>query len=117
MTDTPVTTYTVTVNNGAGEGGSISPSGDISVREDGDKKFTITAEFTAESTEQEPANGAKKNYFNDISPKNWFANDVMWVYENGLMLGVGDTIFAPDGMDPRGMIVTILHRFVVNVAK
>ena len=35
---------------------------------------------------------------------------VLFVYENGIMNGVSDTAFDPDGTLTRGMIVTILYR-------
>ena len=48
--------------------------------------------------------------FADAAPGDWFYGDLVYVYENGLMDGVSDTLFAPDGAVTRGMIVTILHR-------
>ena len=48
--------------------------------------------------------------FADAAPGDWFYGDLVHVYENGLMDGVSDTLFAPDGAVTRGMIVTILHR-------
>ena len=48
--------------------------------------------------------------FDDAEPGDWFYGDLVYVYENGLMDGVSDTLFAPDGAVTRGMIVTILHR-------
>ena len=40
----------------------------------------------------------------------WFYENVGYVYENGLMNGVSETLFEPNGTVTRGMIVTILHR-------
>ena len=48
--------------------------------------------------------------FADAAPGDWFYGDLVYVYENGLMDGVSETLFAPDGAVTRGMIVTILHR-------
>ena len=48
--------------------------------------------------------------FADAAPGDWFYGDLVYVYENGLMDGVSETLFAPDGAVTRGMIVTIMHR-------
>ena len=48
--------------------------------------------------------------FTDVKTRDWFYDNVVYVYENGLMDGVSDTLFDPDGTVTRGMIVTILHR-------
>ena len=54
--------------------------------------------------------GTGVNPFTDISEKDWFYGDVMFVYENGLMLGTSKTLFSPHGTAMRGMMVTILWR-------
>ena len=55
-----------------------------------------------------PGTGA--NPFTDVSEKDWFYGDVMFVYENGLMLGTSKTLFSPHGTATRGMMATILWR-------
>ena len=57
---------------------------------------------------ENPGTGA--NPFTDVSEKDWFYNDVMFVYENGLMLGTSKTLFSPHGTATRGMMATILWR-------
>ena len=54
--------------------------------------------------------GTGVNPFTDISEKDWFYGDVMFVYENGLMLGTSKTLFSPHGTATRGMMATILWR-------
>ena len=54
--------------------------------------------------------GTDVNPFTDISEKDWFYGDVMFVYENGLMLGTSKTLFSPHGTVMRGMMATILWR-------
>ena len=54
--------------------------------------------------------GTGVNPFTDISEKDWFYGDVMFVYENGLMLGTSKTLFSPHGTAMRGMMATILWR-------
>ena len=54
--------------------------------------------------------GTDVNPFTDISEKDWFYGDVMFVYENGLMLGTSKTLFSPHGAVMRGMMATILWR-------
>ena len=54
--------------------------------------------------------GTDVNPFTDISEKDWFYGDVMFVYENGLMHGTSKTLFSPHGTVMRGMMATILWR-------
>ena len=58
--------------------------------------------------DKNPNTGA--NPFTDVSEKDWFYGDVMFVYENGLMLGTSKTLFSPYGTATRGMMATILWR-------
>ena len=58
--------------------------------------------------DKNPNTGA--NPFTDVSEKDWFYGDVMFVYENGLMLGTSKTLFSPHGTATRGMMATILWR-------
>lgn len=48
--------------------------------------------------------------FTDVSEKDWFYEDVAYVYANDLMKGTSETTFSPDVTTTRGMIVTILYR-------
>ncbi len=48
--------------------------------------------------------------FTDVNAGDWFYNAVCDVYENDLMKGVEETVFAPDKTTSRAMIVTILAR-------
>ena len=69
----------------------------------------------AERVDELYMNGSKTVYaawepFDDAGRGDWFYDSVVYVYENGLMDGVSDTLFDPDGTVTRGMIVTILHR-------
>ena len=58
--------------------------------------------------------------FADVPTAAWYADAVQYVYENGLMTGVSESEFGPDGTATRGQIVTILWRLagspVVNYA-
>ena len=54
--------------------------------------------------------GTGVNPFTDVSEKDWFYGDVMFAYENGLMLGTSKTLFSPHGTTTRGMMATILWR-------
>ncbi|WP_454941426.1 S-layer homology domain-containing protein, partial [Evtepia sp.] len=48
--------------------------------------------------------------FTDVSETDWFHDAVQYVYDNGLMGGVGDGQFAPNATTNRAMVVTILYR-------
>ena len=56
------------------------------------------------------------NPFTDVSKKDWFYNDAMFVYKNGLMLGTSKTLFSPHGTVTRGMMATILWRMEGSLA-
>ena len=58
--------------------------------------------------DENPGTGA--NPFTDVSEKDWFYGDVMFVCENGLMLGTSKALFSPHGTATRGMMATILWR-------
>ena len=67
-----------------------------------------------------PATGTGAFPFVDVDTDDWFFEDVAYVYDKGLMNGVGDNLFAPEISTDRAMIVTILWRMegcpVVNYA-
>ena len=69
------------------------------------KDMTVYAGWRVD---ENPDTGA--NPFTDVSQKDWFYGDVMFVYENGLMLGTSKTLFSPHGTATRGMMATILWR-------
>ena len=48
--------------------------------------------------------------FTDVSETDWFHDAVRYVYDNGLMDGVGDGQFAPNATTTRAQLVTILYR-------
>lgn len=48
--------------------------------------------------------------FKDVKPSHWFYNDVMNVFNSGLMNGTSEDTFSPNTAITRGMIVTILYR-------
>ena len=48
--------------------------------------------------------------FDDAGRGDWFYDSVVYVYENGLMDGVSDTLFDPDGTVTRAQLVTMLWR-------
>lgn len=48
--------------------------------------------------------------FTDVSPSDWFYEDAVWAYENGVMVGVSDSLFAPRREVSQATIVTVLAR-------
>ena len=69
------------------------------------KNMTVYAGWRVD---ENPGTGV--NPFTDISEKDWFYGDVMFVYENGLMLGTSKTLFSPHRTAMRGIMATILWR-------
>ena len=49
-------------------------------------------------------------YFSDVKETDWFYGDVKFVWEEGLMVGISDTLFASHAHTTRAMVVTILWR-------
>ena len=136
--------YTITAS--AGTGGSISPSGNVSAREDTDKTFTITpnsgyhisdvlvdgksigavTSYTFEDVQEKhtiEAVFAKDNSdtgvynpFTDVHPDDWFYEAVMFVYQNNLMNGTSATTFSPNDATTRAQIATIFYRMAGSPA-
>jgi len=124
------------IKSTAGTGGSISPSGSVSVADGGDKTYTITASdgyeiedvlvdgvsvgtvgsYTFENVKKAhtiTASFAEKkvvNPFTDVENGDWFYDSVMYEYKNGLMNGTASDTFSPNGGMTRGMFVTVLYR-------
>lgn len=77
-------------------------------------KAEITAKFKKIDAVPNPSDKPEptdwNNPFVDVSNNDWFYNSVKYAYENGLMYGVSNTEFAPDGDVTRAMFVTVLYR-------
>ena len=54
--------------------------------------------------------------FTDVAPEAWYAGEVGYVAENGLMSGVSNGLFAPDQVMSRAMLATVLYRMVGSPA-
>ena len=50
------------------------------------------------------------NPFTDVKESDWFYDDVMFVYKNGLMTGTSATTFSPYSNTTRAQIATIFYR-------
>lgn len=59
---------------------------------------------------REEAEPAAARFFEDVTEDNWFAGDVAYCVEHGLMRGTGETSFSPRGLTTRAMLVTVLYR-------
>ena len=128
-----------TIQATAGTGGSISPSGNVSVREGKDQTFTITPDkgyavsnvkidgksigavksYTFENVSRThtievifmKANGnPQTGVFVDVATGSYYEDAVDWAVENGITQGTDDTHFSPDGICTRAQAVTFLWR-------
>ena len=128
-----------TIKATAGSGGSISPSGNVSVREGSDQTFTITPDkgyavsnvkidgkrigavksYTFENVRRThtievifmKANGnPQTGVFVDVATGSYYEDAVDWAVENGITKGTDDTHFSPDGICTRAQAVTFLWR-------
>ena len=48
--------------------------------------------------------------FTDLDPNGWYHDGINYMIENGMMNGVGNGMFEPNGSVTRAMLVTILYR-------
>ena len=128
-----------TIKATAGTGGSISPSGSVSVREGRDQTFTITPDksyavsnvkidgksigavksYTFENVRRPhtievifmKANGnPQTGVFVDVATGSYYENAVDWAVGNGITQGTDATHFSPDGICTRAQAVTFLWR-------
>ena len=122
-----------TIKATAGAGGSISPSGNVSVREGRDQAFTITPDkgyavanvkidgrsigavksYTFENVRRNhtiEVSFARANEFIDVPAGSYFYEAVMWAVENGVTTGISASRFDPDGICTRAQAVTFLWR-------
>ncbi len=49
--------------------------------------------------------------FTDVSPADWYYDQVRWAVKNGIVNGMGDGTFAPNASITRGQMATILFRY------
>ena len=105
---TPGTEPAPGIKPGAENTRRTTPKDSILLREWQDKRdtTTITGDQPAADEEEEEGN----NPFTDVSEDDWFYDDVMFVYENGLMEGISSTQFGPYETQTRGRMAEILWR-------
>ena len=128
-----------TIKATAGAGGSISPSGNVSIREGRDQTFTITPDkgyavanvkiygksigavksYTFENVRRThtievifmKANGnPQTGVFVDVATGSYYEDAVDWAVENGITKGTDNTHFSPDGICTRAQAATFLWR-------
>jgi len=133
-----VITYTITAS--AGQGGTISPSGSVTVEKLASQTFSIKANTgykIADVKVDGKSVGAVSSYtfdqvaakhtivvefekmsqigkYTDVNPSLWYAQGIEFVLSRGLFRGVTDTTFEPDTAMTRAMLVTVLHRLAGN---
>ena len=66
-------------------------------------KLTVSTRIEVEFT-----NGVLP--FTDVREADWFYDDVVYAYENGLFSGTSATTFSPNASMTRAMLVTVLYR-------
>lgn len=53
-------------------------------------------------------------YYKDVKNDDWFYDEVYYVTEHGIMLGVDKNVFAPDATFTRAMAVMVIYRIAVS---
>ncbi len=96
-----LTTLTVTDNNGKEVSLTDKGSGAYAFTMPGGK-VSINAVF-------QPIEASWSNPFTDVSTGAWYYDTVKFVSENGLMNGVGNSLFAPEANLSRGMLAQIFY--------
>ena len=46
--------------------------------------------------------------FKDVEPNSWSTPAIQYVYSNGIMTGISETEFDPEGIMNRGMLITVI---------
>ena len=105
---TPGTEPALGIKPGAENTRRTTPKDSILLREWQDKRDTTTITGDQPAADEEAEEG--NNPFTDISKDDWFYDDVMFVYENGLMEGISNTQFGPYETQTRGRMAEILWR-------
>ena len=105
---TPGTEPAPGIKPGADNTGRTTPKDGIPLKEWQDKRDTTTITDDLPATDEEAEEG--NNPFTDVSEDDWFYDDVMFVYENGLMEGISNTQFGPYETQTRGRMAEILWR-------
>ena len=138
-----ISTFVITAS--AGQGGTISPTGRVSVNLNANKQFTIqpkdgyviadvlvdgvsvgaVSSYTFERVNKNHTISVTfkvaeavdvANIFRDISTSTWCYDAVQFVYVNGLMNGTTTSTFEPNRTLNRGMWVTMLYRMAGSPA-
>ena len=128
-----------TIKAAAGAGGSISPSGNISIREGRNQTFTITPDegyavakvlvdgksvgavtsytfkdvtkdHTIEAVFMRSNGNPQTGVFVDVAEGSYYEEAIDWAVENGITNGVSSNMFAPNDPCTRAQIVTFLWR-------
>ena len=78
----------------------------------GEVVFTVThfSNYVIAYDAEKAAAAGKLGKFTDLDSGAWYADGVLWALDNGVMNGVGNNVFAPNGDTSRAMIVTMLWR-------
>ena len=84
---------------------------EMELTDQGDGKYSFTmpasnVKIDAVFTEEEPVSTLP---FSDVASEDWFCDAVQYVFDNGMMNGVGNGLFAPDSNLTRGMIAQVLY--------
>ena len=85
----------------------------VKVTENADGTYTFTmpnGQVTVKATFVETEEPTPAEPFPDVDENDWFYDEVVYVYENGLMNGVENNQFAPNTATNRAMLATILYR-------
>ena len=105
---TPGTEPAQGIKPGAENTRRTTPKDGILLREWQDIRDTTTITGDQPAADEEAEEG--NNPFTDVSEDDWFYDDVMFVYENGLMEGISNTQFGPYETQMRGRMAEILWR-------
>ena len=85
----------------------------VRVTEQADGTYTFVmpnGQVTVSATFVQTEEPAPAEPFPDVDENDWFYDEVVYVYENGLMNGVENNQFAPNTATNRAMLATILYR-------
>ena len=122
-----------TIRASAGAGGSITPSGEVHVRDGGEQTFVIVpdAGYTVSAVRVDgrrigpvrrytftqvteahtiEVSFARRSTFVDVRPGSYYEDAVNWAADTGVTTGTDAAHFSPDGVCTRAQAVTFLWR-------
>ena len=71
----------------------------------------ILYRMTYGNTANEVPYARNRNIFNDVAVNRWYSPYIAWAYDNSIVMGIGQNLFAPNDSVTHEQLITMLYRF------